>query len=134
MPLTVIVPIKPAWGDMDAFGHINNVQYLRYFETARVRFFEVLFDQAWDYEQAAKPVVAQLSCQYKQPLSYPQSLELKVWVERLGNASMDMKCEMHNPELGLIAVGECTLVYLDFNKQMPVRIPDALREAIGGDR
>jgi len=38
----VVVDIPVAWGDMDVFGHVNNVQYMRYFETARVKYFEEL--------------------------------------------------------------------------------------------
>lgn len=122
--------ITVAWGEMDAFGHVNNVQYIRYFETARVRFFEALFDKPWDYQQDVKPVVANISCTYKKPITYPDELRLRVWVEELGNASMLMKCEIHSEKVGLAAIAECTLVYVDFSKQIPVRIPDYLREQL----
>ena len=37
-PVQLEIPV--AWGDMDAFGHVNNTVYLRWFESARIAFFE----------------------------------------------------------------------------------------------
>ena len=41
-PVTVEIPV--AWGDMDAYGHVNNTMYFRYFETARIAYFYRLED------------------------------------------------------------------------------------------
>ncbi|MHA2239162.1 MAG: acyl-CoA thioesterase, partial [Candidatus Hodarchaeales archaeon] len=37
-PVTVQIPV--AWGDMDSFGHVNNTKFFKYFETARIKYFE----------------------------------------------------------------------------------------------
>jgi len=41
-PFPSVTPIDVAWGDMDAFGHVNNTRYFRYFETARIAYFTVI--------------------------------------------------------------------------------------------
>ena len=127
----ISVQIPVAWGEMDAFGHVNNVQYLRYFETSRIRYFEEMF-QVQGFDERIKPVVAKLSCEYKKPLTYPDQLEVKVWIEQVGNASMTMACEMHSPKVGLAARAECVIVMFDFVNNCPARIPDYIRDKVGG--
>jgi len=111
-----------AWGDMDAFGHVNNVQYLRYFESARVRFFADIPGQE-GFADAVKPVLANISCEYKRPVVYPDTLTLHVGVKFMGNSSFMMACEMHSEKVGLAAKAECTIVMFNFDKKIPVRIP-----------
>lgn len=125
----ISVEIPVAWGEMDAFGHVNNVQYLRYFETSRIRYFEEMFS-VMGFDKDVKPVVAKISCEYKKPVTYPDKLNLKVWIEKLGNASMTMACEMHSPKLGLAARAECVIVMFDFAKNCPARISEELRQKI----
>lgn len=70
------VQIKLAvhWGEMDAFNHVNNVVYFRYFESARIAYFEVLDMFVTASENNIAPILAQTSCRYKLPLNYPDSI------------------------------------------------------------
>ena len=72
-----------AWGDMDAFGHVNNTIYLRYFETARVRYFDAAPELA-GFKGAEIPVIANISCTYKRAVKYPDTLTFHVVVESMG--------------------------------------------------
>lgn len=119
-----------AWGDMDAYGHVNNVLYLRYFETARVRYFEDFEGMALGDDGHIKPVVATISCQYKRPVVYPDVLKMRVGVRQLGNSSLTMICEMISPKVGLAAIAEAVIVLFDFKSQRPTRMPESLRQAI----
>ncbi len=114
------------WGDMDAFGHINNVIYMRYFETARVRYFETM-PTFTNFSEPAKPVLVSLSGEYKRPVVHPDTLSIFVGVKKLGNASMTMGCEMYSDKGYLAFVGECTLVMVDLEKNRPVRVPEDMR-------
>ncbi|MFK7799737.1 MAG: acyl-CoA thioesterase [Aureispira sp.] len=117
------------WGDMDAFGHVNNTIYLRYFESARVRYFDEVPELA-GFQGTAIPVIANLSCSFKRPVVYPDTLTVKVGVESMGKASMKMTCEMVSPKVGVAAIAECTIVTIDPKKGHSVRIPAFWREAI----
>ena len=128
-PFSLEIPV--AWGDMDAFGHVNNVVYLRYFESARVHFFEQIPDENLRrFKGSVKPILARIACQYKRPVRYPDTLTAKIGIKSVGNASFDMVCEMHSAQVGLAAVADCTLVMFDFENNRPVRVPTLLREFI----
>ena len=66
--------IKVAWGEMDALQHVNNVAYFRYFETARLDFFNQ-FNLLDELEKTAiGPVISENSARYKRPVTYPDTL------------------------------------------------------------
>lgn len=118
-----------AWGDMDAFGHVNNTIYLRYFESARVRYFDAVPELA-GFQGTEIPVIANIACSFKRPVVYPDTLTVKVGVESMGRASLKMTCEMISPKVGVAAIAECTIVIIDSTKGHSVRIPAIWREAI----
>lgn len=118
-----------AWGDMDAFGHVNNTVYLKYFETARVRYFDSIPELA-GFKGDAIPVLANISCMFKKPVVYPDTLTLKVGVTELGHASLKMSCEMVSPKVGLAAFAVCTIVLVDVKKGHSIRMPSKWKEAI----
>ena len=74
------IHIPVHWGEMDALGHVNNTVYLRYLESTRIRFCEELdypgFDPAQMGSAAAPygPILAQITCRYKFPVTYPDTL------------------------------------------------------------
>ena len=118
-----------AWGDMDAFGHVNNTVYLKYFESARVRYFESVPELA-GFDGPVIPVLAKIECQFLKAVSYPDTLQIQVGVSHLGTASMRMECEMYSQHHGLSAKASCTIVMIDAVKKHSVRIPEPWKEAI----
>lgn len=129
MDFKVQVEQPVAWGDMDAFGHVNNTVYLKYFESARVKYFDDIPELA-GFKGDAIPVLANISCNYKKPVVYPDTLTMNVGVTHLGHASLKMFCEMISPKVGLAAVAECTIVLIDVKKGHSVRMPEIWRTAI----
>lgn len=127
LPVQMQIPV--AWGDMDAFGHVNNVMYLRYFESARIRYFEELLGSA-KFDTPIKPVVAEMSCTYRKPVFYPDTLTLHVGVPEIGNSSMQMVCEMYNTNDELVAIAKATIVMFDFSKGKAARISATSRHQI----
>jgi acyl-CoA thioester hydrolase len=126
-PIELKIPV--AWGDMDAFGHVNNVQYMRYFETARVRYFDNMMIGE-DAQSPVKPVLASLTANFKAPVVYPDTLTVKIGVTKMGNSSMNMCCEMYNQKGALVLEAFCTIVSFDFVLQKSVSIPEKLRNYI----
>ncbi len=129
MDFKVSLKQSVAWGDMDAFGHVNNTVYLKYFESARVKYFDDIPELA-GFKGDAIPVLANISCNFKKPVVYPDTLILNVGVSKLGHASLKMQCEMISPKVGLAAVAECTIVLVDVKKGHSVRMPEQWKAAI----
>jgi acyl-CoA thioester hydrolase len=113
------------WGDMDAMGHVNNTVYFRFMEQARIGWFEGLVPrgEAW---QATGIVIANASCNFKRPLSYPGTVEVKVYVAPPGGSSVATFYELALDE-ELYADGAALVVFVDMARQKPMRIPEAIR-------
>jgi acyl-CoA thioester hydrolase len=72
----VQVKLKVQWGDMDAFNHVNNVMYFRYFETARIAYFEKIGLLGISADDEVAPILAETNCRYKMPLNYPDEIDV----------------------------------------------------------
>jgi acyl-CoA thioester hydrolase len=123
--------IGTRWADNDAYGHVNNVVYYSWFDTAV---------NAWLIEAglldvaAGDPVglVAETGCRYARPLSYPQEVEVGLAVERLGTSSVRYR-------LGVFAKGADEAaaegffvhIYVDRATRRPVPLSEAWRERLG---
>ena len=116
------------WGDMDAMGHVNNTVYFRYMEQARISWFDALVPdgEAW---QATGIVIANAACNFKRALSYPGTVDVQVFIGAPGASSVPTFYELSiNGEL--YADGAATVVFIDMQKQKPIRIPQAIREVM----
>ena len=116
------------WGDMDAMGHVNNTVYFRYMEQARIGWFETLVprDEAWS---TTGIVIANASCNFKRPINYPGSVEVKLSVGAPGGSSVPTFYELLM-ENQLCADGAATVVFIDMQAQKPVRIPERIRSLL----
>jgi len=76
------------WRDMDAFDHVNNASYLGYIEEARVRWFSSL-SADWAGEAAA-PILAAVTLNYRRPITWPETVRVELLVERIGNKSLTL--------------------------------------------
>ena len=124
--------IKVAWGDMDAFGHVNNTVYLKWFETGRIAYFEAIGLTAEMRETGQGPILARTSCDFRLPLAYPDSVDVLTTVKKMGNTSfvMGYRVYSHEHKGALAAVGEGIIVLYDYGTQAKVALPDALRTRI----
>ncbi|WP_312106119.1 acyl-CoA thioesterase [Acinetobacter venetianus] len=116
-----------AWGDMDAFGHVNNVQYYRYIESARIAYLMALNI----FDQDILTVVASNQCKYLSPVFYPDVLHIGARIEELRNSAFRMHyvlwSKMQNQ---VVATGEAVLVCVSKLDSKKVNIPDLIRNKI----
>jgi len=120
--------IAVRWGDMDAMGHVNNTVYFRFMEQARIGWFERLLPQ----EEAWKTigiVIANATCNFKRPINYPGTVAVKLSVGAPGGSSVPTFYEL-TLEDELYADGAATVVFIDMEKQKPVRIPERIRSLL----
>jgi acyl-CoA thioester hydrolase len=136
-PYRVDVPLR--WSDMDAYGHVNNVQFLRLLEDARVIAFHEWFGQ--DRSLLKEGVlVARHEIEYLAPLDFRHApVSVDMWATKISGASFDLAYELRDPaEVGptLYARAETTLVAYDFATLSPRRLsPDqrAVLKGVAGD-
>lgn len=116
-----------AWGDMDAFGHVNNVMYYRYIESARINYFDALNI----FEQKVLTVVASNQCKYLRPVFYPDQLKIAVRVDELRNSAMRMTYQLFSTvQNELVATAEAVIVCVDQENMQKATIPEDIREKI----
>lgn len=119
-----IVPVPLRWSDMDAYGHVNNVQFLRLLEDARIIAFAEWFGRARSVVGEGI-IVARHEIEYRAPLLFRlEPVQVALWVTHLGGASYDVGYEVRDagPGSTTYAIAETTLVGYDFEAERPRRL------------
>jgi len=125
--LTSLIPIR--WGDMDAYGHVNNTVYFRYMEQARVEFLEKLGFQVMP--KGSAPVIINASCTFLIPLNYPGVVEVRMFCGHPGRSSVPTHYEIRRQDDDTIhATGDSKMVWMDVASGKSVPIPDELRSEL----
>ena len=127
----VVITLPLLCGDEDAYGHVNNIVYLRWAETARVDY--LLRVGLWPSlpPQGVGPILAGIACDYKLPLTYPDTVHVGARVIRIGNSSVKMEHRIVSHNANAVAAEvQSTLVVLDYRVNQAVRVPDEVRQAI----
>ncbi len=128
-PVTVTVPV--AWGEMDAFEHVNNVAYARWVETARVAYFTRLGLMCPLRGDGIGPILGRLSIDYVRPVTYPDTVRIDATVTRIGKTSITMGYRIWSrAQQAEAASGEDVVVLFDYAGGRKVPVDDALRRAI----
>lgn len=127
-PLRVLVPLR--WADMDAFGHVNNVQVLRLLEVARIEGLgEILGESV-----LGGIVVARHEIEYLAPLDYrPAPVAVDLWITRIGRTGFDVGYRVIDPPpMGerRYAVAATTMVLFDLAAGRPRPLSDADRDGL----
>ena len=123
----VIFEQKVAWGDMDAFGHVNNVQYYRYMESARIEYFNYFDILNLD----ANTVVASSQCKYLKPVFYPDTLLIGSRVVELRQSALRMEYLLWSQQQNSrVATGEAVVVFVDPKAMKKMPMPVHIRQQI----
>mgnify|MGYP001400368269 FL=1 len=127
----VIIEIPVAWGEMDAFQHVNNVAYIRYLESGRIAYLERTGMMEEMAAQGVGPILASVSCKYRFPLTFPDRLLVGT---RVGEISAD-RCILQHRVVStrhrkVAAEGEGVIVCYDYREQRKVALSAAVRARI----
>jgi acyl-CoA thioester hydrolase len=118
---------------MDAMGHVNNIIYFQYLESARIGYFEGL--AGWDgrTEEARRqgPVVVSQNLNYRRQVYYPAELEVGVRCQEIRNRSFVLAYAIFRKGTDeLIGDGSSVAVWLDYHANKAVEIPPSLRQIL----
>ena len=121
-------PIR--WGDMDTFGHVNNVQFFRYLENTRVDWLSQL--QYVTPRDGEGVVVVNVFCNFYQQLLYPGDLVAKLYLTELSRRSFDHVVTLERADAPgtVVAAGGATIVWVNFAQGKALQLPEGLRAAL----
>jgi acyl-CoA thioester hydrolase len=127
----VVIELAIAWGEMDAFGHVNNVAYFRYFESARIAYFERVAALAEMARTGCGPILAETRCRFRLPLTYPDGLVVGARASAVGEDRFTLEHAVGSARAGRIAAeGEGVIVWYDYRAGAKAPLPPALRQRI----
>jgi acyl-CoA thioester hydrolase len=127
----VVIDDVVRWGDLDALGHVNNTVFFRYFESARIAYFERI--RFWP-ESGAKgvgPILGSTQCRFRRPLRYPDRLKIGARVVSLEEDRFTMEYEIWSESLATTAAsGQAVVVSFDYGAGAKASVPSAIRQAL----
>lgn len=122
-----IRPIATRWIDNDHYGHVNNVAYYSFFDTA-VNGFLIDATGTDIRDLPALGIVAESSCRFLSAISFPDTVHAGLAIERLGTSSIVYAIALfRGDEETPCAVGRFVHVYVDRESRRPVPIPEPIR-------
>ncbi len=127
----VVIEVPVSWGEMDAFQHVNNVVYFKYFESVRVACFDQLRMMELKEESGIGPILASTQCRFRVPLIYPDTVYVGTKIEGLEEDRFVMKYAVVSKCLQKVAAeGEGLVVFYNYKENRKAAIPPELNERI----
>jgi acyl-CoA thioester hydrolase len=120
------------FGDLDAMRHLNNVVFLRYFETARIAYLRHIVpahDPANPEGDEFGVIFAECHINYRSPVVFDEAVDVKCSIGNVKRSSFRVEFEMRVGSR-LVAEGYGVLVGFDYTTQQAAVLPDALRETL----
>lgn len=122
---TTRIPVR--WGDMDAYGHLNNTLYFRFFEQARVEWIEQMGYPVRS-EATSGPVIINADCTFLIPVNYPATAEVRLFGGQPGRSSVMTWYELRvEGDDRLYAEGAAKVVWMDVRTGKSVPLPEPVR-------
>ena len=128
---TVVVDLNIEWGDMDALRHVNNIEYFKYFQVARIAYFEKIASDGVLREKRIPLILASTQCKFIYPLAYPDSISVGVRVDAMADQYFTMKyAVVSHQHQRLAAIGDAKVVMFDYVNNKKTSVPDEIRKTI----
>jgi acyl-CoA thioester hydrolase len=127
----VVIEIPVAWGEMDSFQHVNNIVYLRYFESARIAYFERLKLMEFMNETGIGPILASVQCKFKIPLTYPDTVSVGTRISKVEPDRFVMEYYVVSQQHQKIAAeGEGIVVSFNYRENKKAPLPEEVKQRI----
>lgn len=121
--------IEIRFGDLDAYGHVNNAVIFSYLETARVKMFQEQFGNF--LHSGLLFLVARAECDYRQPIELHDEARIGIGLERLGRSSFTLAYRVHNGSEKLFAEARTVMVCFDPQRKQPTAVPEEFQQVFG---
>ena len=122
-PVVIEIPVQ--WGEMDAYGHVNNTIVFRFFESARIAFLdECNFIRAYD-ELKIGAILHSTTCRFRRPLYYPDTVQVGARVSKVHGDRFEMEYLVFSTSQDAVtAEGTATVVSFDYNQRAKTSLPE----------
>ena len=128
-PVTIEIPV--AWGEMDAFQHVNNTVYFRYFESVRVMYCRQIKYMQFLEDNGIGPILKSIQCDFKLPLTFPDCVTVGVKVCFLEADRFTMRhIAVSHRHKKVAASGDGVIVNFDYRKNKKAKLPEEICKAI----
>lgn len=120
------------WGEMDAFQHLNNVMYFRYFESARVAFFRQSTEFFKGFSTTGLgPILGHTECRYLVPVVWPDAVWVSARFVAVGESEITVEHLLFSENLNRVtAMGSATIVTFDYASQKRKVMPRDIRDVV----
>ena len=129
-PASLEIPV--AWGDMDAFAHVNNTVYLRWFESVRIAYFLAvgLLDRM--ESDGVGPILARATIDFRKPATFPDRIVVSARVPELRNTSFTMayRATSHAHDGAVVAEGDSVVVMVNYRTGEKIPLTNEVRARV----
>jgi acyl-CoA thioester hydrolase len=127
----LVVEQEVAWGEMDAYQHVNNVVYFRWFENARIPWLERIGWMKSREDAGLGPILASTSARYRRPVSHPDRVAIGVRVKSIEIDRVVIEYRVVSAMWNASAAdGEAVVVSYDYAGKKKCPIPDSILQAM----
>lgn len=123
------MPVR--WGDLDAYGHMNNTVFLRCFEEARVRFFNGMDFYVDGVNDG--PILLSANVNFLREVNYPNTLKIESGVGEIGRTSFSIFHRMIGEDGLLYAEGSTRIVWINFREKKSIPVPDKIKALVSSE-
>lgn len=135
-PIKTEIPVL--WGDVDSFGHVNNIIYLKWCETSRVELFRKMYDvKTLDTENiqlgsGVGPILANFNCNYRTPIKYPDVIYIKTRISHIGNTSYGIEHQMYskNNDEKIVFDGGSVIVMVNYKNETKFQLDSEMKKTL----
>ncbi|MBI3517875.1 MAG: acyl-CoA thioesterase [Bacteroidetes bacterium] len=124
------ITLRIDWSEMDVFGHVNNVMFMKYAQAARINYVETIGLMELHRANNIGFMVAETNCQFKKELHFPGYIHVSTKIVFVKNTSFSLEHTMTNANDEVVAIAKDVLVVFDFTKKEKCLIPDEIRNKI----
>lgn len=127
----VVIQLPVMWGQMDAFQHVNNIVYFRYFESARIVYGDRIGLYTVMEETGIGPILGATECRFLKPLRYPDTIDVGCRTTKLTPSVMEQEYAIHSRKSArVVAVGTAKIVAYDYRQLRKSRFPERLVDEV----
>lgn len=127
----IVLELPIAWGEMDALGHVNNVVFFRYFESARIAYLRAIGFIGDGEHGRIGPILASTHCRFRRPLQFPDRVFVGARATEVGADRFVMEYRIVSATAGeLAAEGGGVVVAYDYAAQSKAALPHVVLQRI----
>ncbi len=127
----VVLAIEVAWGDMDAYQHVNNTVYLRYAESGRIAYFQTVGFRPGLAAPGVGPIVHSVSCRYRIPVTYPDRVLVGTRISAVGADRLTTEFRIVSTRHDAVAAeGTGIVVAFNYDTNQKAPVPAAVVDRI----